>query len=107
MRLANLDVHEGLGQRLRTLVMGRSGQPTSVGKIMSHPVQVFEEAQHAIDLVPVFFCRAGHHHIAVVDTRQQLVGIITQTDLVRMLAGALQIPQKGGATPAGPAGAAA
>lgn len=27
MRLANLDVHEGLGQRLRTLVMGCSGQP--------------------------------------------------------------------------------
>lgn len=51
MRLANLDVHEGLGQRLRTLVMGRSGQPTSVGEIMSHPVRVVEEAQHAIDLV--------------------------------------------------------
>lgn len=40
MRLANLDVHEGLGQRLRTLVMGRGGQPQNVGEIMSHPVQV-------------------------------------------------------------------
>jgi CBS domain-containing membrane protein len=106
MRLANLDVHEGLGQRLRTLVMGRSGQPASVGEIMSHPVQVVEETQHAIDLVPLF-SQGGHHHIPVVDTRQQLVGIITQTDLVRTLAGALQIPQKGDATPAGPSGAAA
>lgn len=100
MRLANLDMHEGLGQRLRTLVMGRSGQPASVGEIMSHPVQVIEEQQHAMDLVPLF-SQGGHHHIPVVDTRQQLVGIITQTDLVRTLAGALQIPQVMDSTPAG------
>nr|WP_167544068.1 HPP family protein [Acidovorax soli] len=100
MRLANLDMHEGLGQRLRTLVMGRSGQPASVGEIMSHPVQVIGEQQHAMDLVPLF-SQGGHHHIPVVDTRQQLVGIITQTDLVRTLAGALQIPQVAGSTPAG------
>ncbi|MBH2043700.1 MAG: CBS domain-containing protein [Comamonadaceae bacterium] len=43
----------------------------------------------------------------VVDTRKRLVGIITQTDLVRTLAGALQIPQKGGAAPARPSGAVA
>ena len=37
MRLANLDLHERLGQRWRTLVMGRSGQqPSTVGEIMSH-----------------------------------------------------------------------
>lgn len=100
MRLANLDMHEGLGQRLRTLVMGRSGQPASVGEIMSHPVQVIGEQQHAMDLVPLF-SQGGHHHIPVVDTRQQLVGIITQTDLVRTLAGALQIPQVMDSTPAG------
>lgn len=100
MRLANLDMHEGLGQRLRTLVMGRSGQPASVGEIMSHPVQVIGEQQHAMDLVPLF-SQGGHHHIPVVDTRQQLVGIITQTDLVRTLAGALQIPQVMDSNPAG------
>ncbi len=99
MRLATLDVHEGRGQRLRTLVMGRTGQPASVGEIMSHPVQVVGEQQHAMDLVPLF-SQGGHHHIPVVDARQQLVGIITQTDLVRTLAGALQIPQEVDATPA-------
>lgn len=85
MRLANLDLHEGLGQRLRTLVKGRSGQPASVGEIMSHPVQTAHVAQHAMDLVPLF-SHGGHHHIPIVDAREQLVGVITQTDLVRTLA---------------------
>ncbi len=89
MRLANLDVHEGLGQRLRTLVMGRSGQPQHVGEIMSHPVQVARVAQHAMDLVPLF-SQGGHHHIPIVDADDRLVGVITQTDLVRTLALAVQ-----------------
>lgn len=85
MRLANLDLHEGLGQRLRTLVKGRSGQPASVGEIMSHPVQTAHVAQHAMDLVPLF-SHGGHHHIPIVDAGAHLVGVITQTDLVRTLA---------------------
>lgn len=89
MRLANLDTHEGLGQRLRTLVMGRGGQPQAVGEIMSHPVQVARSAQHAMDLVPLF-SQGGHHHIPIVDDVDHLVGIITQTDLVRTLASAVQ-----------------
>ncbi|MDD2180073.1 HPP family protein [Acidovorax sp. D2M1] len=89
MRLANLDTHEGLGQRLRTLVMGRGGQPQAVGEIMSHPVQVARSVQHAMDLVPLF-SQGGHHHIPIVDDVDHLVGIITQTDLVRTLASAVQ-----------------
>lgn len=89
MRLANLDTHEGLGQRLRTLVMGRTGQPQEVGGIMSHPVQVARVAQHAMDLVPLF-SQGGHHHIPIVDSEDRLVGVITQTDLVRTLATAVQ-----------------
>ena len=89
MRLANLDTHEGLGQRLRALVMGRSGQPGSVGELMSHPVQVAQVQQHAMDLVPLF-SQGGHHHIPIVDGEQRLVGMITQTDLVRTLAQAVQ-----------------
>lgn len=89
MRLANLDTHEGLGQRLRALVMGRGGQPQSVAEIMSHPVQVARVAQHAMDLVPLF-SQGGHHHIPIVDGDERLVGVITQTDLVRTLAMAVQ-----------------
>ncbi|RZJ12702.1 MAG: HPP family protein [Acidovorax sp.] len=89
MRLANLDTHEGLGRRLRTLVMGRAGQPSAVGQIMSHPVQVARVAQHAMDLVPLF-SHGGHHHIPIVDSEDRLVGVITQTDLVRTLAVAVR-----------------
>lgn len=89
MRLVNLDLHEGLGQRLRALVMGRGQQPTQVQGIMTRAVQVAGAAQHVMDLVPLF-SQGGHHHIPIVDEGQRLVGIITQTDLVRALAKAVQ-----------------
>lgn len=95
MRLANLDMHEGLGQRLRMLVMGRTGQPQNVGEIMSHPVQVAHVGQHAMDLVPLF-SQGGHHHIPIVESEGRLVGVITQTDLVRTLAAAVQGRDEGG-----------
>lgn len=91
MRLANLDVHEGLGKRLRTLVMGRGEQPKVVSEIMTAQVQVAQDAQHVMDLVPLF-SQGGHHHIPIVDGEERLVGIITQTDLVRALALAVQVP---------------
>jgi CBS domain-containing membrane protein len=85
MRLANLDVHDGLGRRLRALVMGRGDQPGTVGEIMTQPVQVARMDQHAMDLVPLF-SHGGHHHSPIVDAEERLVGVITQTDLVRTLA---------------------
>ena len=89
MRLADLDTHEGLGRRLRKLVMGRTGKPGTVGEIMSYPVQVARVVQHAMDLVPLF-SHGGHHHLPIVDMDDRLVGVITQTDLVRTLAVAVQ-----------------
>lgn len=100
MRLANLDVHEGLGRRLRALVMGRSGQPTEVREIMSHPVQVAHIGQHAMDLVPLF-SHGGHHHIPIVDNEARLAGVITQTDLVRTLAVVVQGRSDGAQQPPG------
>ena len=50
-------------------------------------LQVLAE-QHVMDLVPLF-SDAGHHHIPVVNEEQQLVGIITQSDLVKTLAAAV------------------
>ena len=97
MRLANLDVHEGLGRRLRTLVMG--GQPSTVGEIMSRSVQVVRMNQHAMDLVPLF-SQGGHHHIPIVDAAERLVGVITQTDLVRTLAIVVQGRDEGEGAPA-------
>ena len=92
MRLANLDLHDGLGKRLRALVMGRGTSPKTVRDIMSSPVQTAQTGQHAMDLVPLF-SQGGHHHIPIVDGHGQLAGIITQTDLVRALAATVHIPQ--------------
>ena len=99
VRLAGLDTHEGLGQRLRKLVMRQVGKPGTVGDIMSSPAQVAQVTQHAMDLVPLF-SQGGHHHLPIVDLEGRLVGVITQTDLVRTLASAV-----GGGDP-GPAPAA-
>lgn len=87
MRNANLDTHEGLGQRLKSLVMGkaRSKTPQTVDDLMAHPVQTVQTLQHVIELVPLFSA-GGHHHLPVVDPDNRLVGIITQTDLIRVLA---------------------
>ena len=37
-----------------------------------------------IDLVPLFSER-GHHHIPIIDAERRLVGMITQSDLVKAL----------------------
>ena len=95
MRLANLDVHEGLGQRLRQLVKGRTGQSSVVEDIMIHQVQVVLAQQHVMELVPLF-SRGGHHHIPIVDGQGRLTGVITQSDLVRALATALPVPGQEG-----------
>lgn len=90
MRQAYADSPEGLGQRLKALVLGRSGVASqTVGQIMSSPVQVADERQHAMELVPLF-SHGGHHHLPVVDDQGRLVGVITQTDLVRVLASAVR-----------------
>ncbi len=93
MRLANLDLHDGLGKRLRALVMGRGAtSPRVVQDLMSSPVQTAQADQHAMDLVPLF-SHGGHHHIPIVQGNGVLVGIITQTDLVKALAATVHIPR--------------
>ena len=94
MRLANLDLHDGLGKRLRALVMGRGAtSPRVVQDLMSSPVQTAQADQHAMDLVPLF-SHGGHHHIPIVQGNGVLVGIITQTDLVKALAATVHIPRQ-------------
>jgi CBS domain-containing membrane protein len=88
LRHANMDLHLGLGQRLREFLRasGRlaSDKPETVGQIMSRRVRVAGQDRHIVDLVPLF-SEHGHHHIPIVDKENRLVGIITQSDLVRAL----------------------
>ncbi|QDD89726.1 hypothetical protein CCZ28_12140 [Pseudomonas oryzihabitans] len=85
MRQIDLDVHEGLGWRLRSLVRPRARQgERTVGRIMTRTVRVASADRLLIDLVPVF-SENGHRHIPIIDGSRRLVGIITQSDLIRAL----------------------
>ncbi len=88
MRHAGWEQRVGVGDRLRALLRrdGRSqaDKPEAVGQIMTREVRVISADRLVADLVPLF-SEDGHHHIPVIDDDRRLVGIITQTDVVRAL----------------------
>jgi CBS domain-containing membrane protein len=53
----------------------------NVGTVMSTEVCTVEAASPITDLVPMF-ANYGHHHIPVLDATGQVVGMITQVDLI-------------------------
>jgi CBS domain-containing membrane protein len=93
MRHADLDQHDGIGERLRGLVkrlgLTHTERPEVVGQIMTRNVQVASADRYLIELVPVF-SKGGHHHIPIIDAEKRLVGILTQSDLVGALYHAVQ-----------------
>jgi CBS domain-containing membrane protein len=80
----DLEVHQGMAWRLRSLVRPRQGQIRNVGGIMTRTVRVASHDRLLIDLVPVF-SENGHRHIPIINQEQRLVGIITQSDLIKTL----------------------
>lgn len=62
----------------------RSADDARVHQIMTHPVRVAPEDQRLIDLLPLF-SNEGHHHLPIVNDQQVLVGMITESDVVRAL----------------------
>ena len=88
MRSIDMQSHEGIAKRLRSLlrVSGatHTDRPEVVGQIMTRKVQVASADRFLIELAPLFSDK-GHHHIPIIDSEQRLVGILTQSDLVRAL----------------------
>ena len=88
MRGADIEVHEGFAMKLREFLQPTPGvhsnKPEVVGQIMTRRVQVARADRSLSAMVPVF-SSTGHHHIPVVDAELRLVGILTQTDLVRAM----------------------
>ena len=88
MRGADIEVHEGFAMKLREFLQPTPGvhsnKPEVVGQIMSRRVQVARADRRLSAMVPVF-SSTGHNHIPVVDAELRLVGILTQTDLVRAM----------------------
>lgn len=97
MRAAEVAGSDGFELRQRKLQDWATGQPAGgaggataaplerVGQIMTRQVRVASVDRHLAELIPLFGS-TGHHHIPIVDEAQRLVGIVTQTDLVRALA---------------------
>lgn len=86
MQQVDLDAHEGVGWHLRALLrQTRSSHSAKVvGEIMTRTVRVASADRLLIDLVPVF-SQHGHRHIPIIDAERHLIGIITQSDLIKAL----------------------
>jgi len=88
MRAAEIGRHQDLGPRLRRLLRATAGAPSDkpevVGQIMTRSVRVASAERSLAELVPVF-SSTGHHHLPVLDAELRLVGMLTQTDVVRAL----------------------
>lgn len=63
-----------------------------VARLMSHPARTVQASQSLADLVPLL-SDWGLHQLPVVDDAQQLVGMVTQSDLIAALAYALTQPE--------------
>ena len=86
MQQLDLDAHDAVAWHLRALLRpGRNQQAASiVGQIMTRSVRVSSADRLLTELVPVF-SENGHRHIPIIDSERHLVGIITQSDLIRAL----------------------
>jgi CBS domain-containing membrane protein len=69
---------------LRPSPATHSTKPEVVGQIMSRQVRVASADRPIAGLVPLF-SDTGHHHIPIVGEQARLVGILTQSDLVKAL----------------------
>jgi CBS domain-containing membrane protein len=89
MREAGVDTQPRWGQRLREWLLpsrtSHSDKAETVGQIMTRHVRVVSADRPIGELLPLF-AGTGHHHVPVIDDEKRLVGIITQSDVVRALA---------------------
>lgn len=88
LRHADLDLHAGWPARLRGFIRRtqstHSIKPEAVGQIMAREVRVVSGDRPVVDLLPLF-ADTGHHHIPVVGPNARLLGIVTQSDLMKAL----------------------
>lgn len=78
-----------LADFVRRLAPGSAGTAEAalqgrVGDVMSRQVRVAADSHRVVELLPLF-SEGGHHHLPVVNAERALVGMITQSDVVRAL----------------------
>lgn len=88
LRDARIDIGEGPDGRPRWQVQSdpasAHGGPAVVGQIMARRVRVARADRSLAEIVPLF-SETGHHHVPIIDEQATLVGMLTQTDVVRAL----------------------
>jgi CBS domain-containing membrane protein len=89
MENANLEVYEDFEVKLRHFIRRTasvySDKPEVVGQIMTSPAVTAYMNMHIIELIPLMTLPHVHHHIPVIDESRNIVGIVTQSDLVSAL----------------------
>ncbi|MDH5855964.1 HPP family protein [Lampropedia aestuarii] len=92
MKQIDLDAHEGIAWRLRSLLRGMRGRkPQTVGEIMSRQVLTARPEQALVDAIPIF-TQHQHRHLPIIDEQQHVLGILTQSDLINALYRACAVP---------------
>jgi CBS domain-containing membrane protein len=88
LRAAEAGLHQGLASRLQNLLKPshttHSDKPEVVGQIMTRHVRVASHDRPVSEVLP-YFAASGHHHLPIVGEQARLVGILTQTDIVKAL----------------------
>lgn len=88
LRAARLDGPQDIAARLRTLVrssgLSHTEKPEVVGQIMSTDLTCAVRTQRLGELIPLY-ARHSHHHLPIVDEEYRLVGILTESDMVKAL----------------------
>jgi CBS domain-containing membrane protein len=82
-----------LSSKLKHWVLRKKDSGQRVGDLMTAEVSKVGSYDRMVDLIAIF-SRAQLHHVPVVNRQGKLVGIISQTDLVREMAAALSLPHE-------------
>ncbi|TDS82760.1 HPP family protein [Comamonas sp. JUb58] len=84
-----------LSSKLKHWVLRKKDPGQLVGDLMTAEVSKVGSYDRMVDLIAIF-SRAKLHHVPVVNRQGKLVGIISQTDLMREMAAALSLPREDG-----------
>lgn len=88
LKRADLKSYATFEDKLRKFIRRTPGltaeKPEVAGHIMATPVVTVAQDMHIIDLVPLLSDR-GLHHLPVINEKRQLVGMVTQSDLIASL----------------------
>lgn len=85
---AQIDQFQGLAGKIRKLIQKTPGthsnKPEVAGQIMVSPVITARRNAHIVDLTQLLTER-GIHQVPIVDDRNKLLGLVTQSDLIAAL----------------------